>query len=117
LATLKAAGASSVYDIEVTVEPAYEWSRIVIVGKPRAASSITERLRGAIRRAGNVLDRQRAVTAVESRGDAARDLQTIVRNVKQIEDDAFPEGWYLWGELRIDSGTLMLGDPRISPRP
>ena len=31
--------------------------------------------------------------------------------MKQIEDDAFPEGWSLWGKLWIGSGVLRLGDP------
>jgi hypothetical protein len=39
------------------------------------------------------------------------DLRTIVQAMKQIEDDAFPEDWIVWGKLWIGSGVLRLGDP------
>ncbi len=74
-------------DIEVTVEPCYEWSRIVRVG------------------------RRRALTGIADRGDDALDVQSLVRIIKQTEDDRFPQGWNLFGKLQIVSGTLLIADP------
>jgi hypothetical protein len=85
LARTRASGDSPDAEIEIAVEACYERNLIVMVGRPRDASTDS--------------------------GQGAINLRPLVESIKGIEDDVFPEGWQLFGELLIHSGTLRIADP------
>jgi hypothetical protein len=91
VARMKAEGLSPGYDILVSVERSersfYEQSRFVMVAEGRPGTTPFD-------------------PAI-----ITRDLRTIVQDIEQIVDDAFPEGWTPAGEPWISSGALLVGDP------